>query len=185
MQYSISPIFILLCLARFLGLNVVGAWSAVFYSEELACGDDAANANSTSLEYVGPDLDDTLIPQLMACLDLGMTIEDPLVNCTAHLNPSEAGPTGTGDCDGLAGFVGKSVTVTNMIFCLGYSSGNSLAVQAMSTTRGRRIVRSKKTAATQVSGSVVSSAFSSLGREPSAVNVGAAARPLWRGGNGP
>ncbi|KAI1733851.1 hypothetical protein F4680DRAFT_471694 [Xylaria scruposa] len=117
MQFSISSILILLFLGPFLGLNVVSAWSATFFSEEMACGQTTANA--TSLEYQGPDLNDTLIPQLMACLDLGTEIEDPLVNCTAHMTPSDEGPTGTGDCEVQAGFVGKSVTVTNMLFCLG------------------------------------------------------------------
>ncbi|RYC59258.1 Nucleoside-triphosphate phosphatase [Xylaria longipes] len=74
---------------------------------ELGCGGPDTVANSTSLAYTGPDLDDTLIPQLMPprCirdqsmrlsklgLDLGVAIEDPLVDCTAHMNPSEAGPT--------------------------------------------------------------------------------------------
>ncbi|KAI0856380.1 hypothetical protein F4860DRAFT_518893 [Xylaria cubensis] len=118
MQFSISSILILLCLAPFFGLNLVGAWSATFFSEEMACGQ--ATANATSLEYQGPDLDDTLIPQLMACLDLGSEIGDPLVNCTAHMTQSDEGPTGTGDCDVHAGFVGKSVTVTSMLFCLGW-----------------------------------------------------------------
>ncbi|KAI1163946.1 hypothetical protein F5B18DRAFT_651272 [Nemania serpens] len=114
MRYSIQA---MMCLVFIFGVSIAGAWNAEFFSEELGCGDADASAKSTSLEYVGPDLDDTLIPQLMPCLDLGGTIEDPLVNCTAHLDPAL---TETGDCDGHADFVGMSVTVTNMLFCLGW-----------------------------------------------------------------
>lgn len=91
MRYSIQA---MMCLVFIFGVSIAGAWNAEFFSEELGCGDADASAKSTSLEYVGPDLDDTLIPQLMPCLDLGGTIEDPLVNCTAHLDPAL---TETGD----------------------------------------------------------------------------------------
>ncbi|KAH8158598.1 hypothetical protein CIB48_g9641 [Xylaria polymorpha] len=117
-----SSILIFLFLGCFLGLDLAGAWSAEFFSEELGCGDTAANANSTSLAYSGPDLDDTLIPELMPCLNLGAPIEDPLVNCTAH----EVGQDGTSDCEAQDGFVGKSVTVTNMLFCLGWEQAGCL-----------------------------------------------------------
>ncbi|KAI0437325.1 hypothetical protein F4803DRAFT_556111 [Xylaria telfairii] len=122
MHYSIQYILLLFCLGRFLGLDLVGAWSAEFFSEELGCGDAAANANSTSLAYSGPDLNDTMIPELMPCLNLGAPIGDPLVDCTAR----EAGHTGTGDCETQDGFVGKSVTVTNMLFCLGWEQAGCL-----------------------------------------------------------
>ncbi|KAI0195555.1 hypothetical protein EV127DRAFT_404297 [Xylaria flabelliformis] len=166
MQFSISSILTLLCLAPFFGLNVVSAWSATFFSEEMACGQ--ATANATSLEYQGPDLDDTLIPQLMACLDLGSEIGDPLVNCTAHMTQSDEGPTGTGDCDVHAGFVGKSVTVNNMLFCLGVEvlilivtfSGSNLVAQVKLTIPGPLTMTSRQTAVTQASGSAVSNAFS-------------------------
>ncbi|KAI0487219.1 hypothetical protein F4859DRAFT_247346 [Xylaria cf. heliscus] len=118
MHYSQS-IFFLLCLMSIIGVKTVGAWNAQFFSEELGCGLEVV-PTMTTLEYTGPDLDGTLIPQLMPCLDLGAIIEDPLVNCTARINSSEVEPTGTGDCDGHDGFVGKSVTVTNMLFCLGW-----------------------------------------------------------------
>ncbi|KAI8953332.1 hypothetical protein F4801DRAFT_129307 [Xylaria longipes] len=120
MQHSFQTVIFLLCLAAISSFKAVGAWNAEFFSEELGCGGPDTAANSTSLAYTGPDLDDALIPQLMPCLDLGAAIEDPLVDCTAHMDLSEAGPTGTGNCEGHEGFVGKSVTVTNMLFCLGW-----------------------------------------------------------------
>ncbi|KAI1121740.1 hypothetical protein F5Y10DRAFT_271774 [Nemania abortiva] len=111
---------VLAYLALTLGPEVTSAWKAQFFSEELGCGDADAVANSTSLEYIGPDMVDTLLPQLMPCLDLGDIVEDPAVNCTAHMTLSETGPTGTGDCGDHDGFVGKSVTVSDMLFCLGW-----------------------------------------------------------------
>ncbi|KAJ8124923.1 hypothetical protein O1611_g8717 [Lasiodiplodia mahajangana] len=97
MRYSLQGICSLSGLALILGVEVASAWRAEFFSEELGCGDPDAMAESTSLEYMGPDSHDTLIPQLMPCLDLGDLVEDPLVNCTAHMALSEAGPTGAGD----------------------------------------------------------------------------------------
>lgn len=87
----------MICLVFIFGVSLAGAWEAEFFSEELGCGDADASAKSISLEYVGPDLNDTLIPQLMPCLDLGGIIEDPLVNCTAHSTPSGGASTETGD----------------------------------------------------------------------------------------
>ncbi|KAI0105686.1 hypothetical protein GGR51DRAFT_560158 [Nemania sp. FL0031] len=120
MRYSMQVIPLLPSLAAIFGVEVVSAWRAEFFSEELGCGDAGAMANSTSLEYTGPDSHDTLIPQLMPCLDLGDVIEDPLVNCTAHMTLSGAGPTGDGDCGDHNGFVGMSVTVADMLYCLGW-----------------------------------------------------------------
>ncbi|KAI0874026.1 hypothetical protein GGS24DRAFT_460790 [Hypoxylon argillaceum] len=120
MHFPFRVVPFLCCLVLILGVEVANGWQAEFFSEELGCGDADAIANSTSLQYVGPDLDATVIPQLMPCLDLGTFIEDPLVNCTAHMTLSEAGLTGDGDCDGYSSFVGKSVTVSNMLFCLGW-----------------------------------------------------------------
>ncbi|KAI1186895.1 hypothetical protein F5B17DRAFT_431092 [Nemania serpens] len=117
MRYSFQAV---ICLVFVFGISIAGAWKAEFFSEELGCGDADASTKSTSLEYVGPDLNDTLIPQLMPCLDLGAAIEDPLVNCTVHPMPSDAASTETGDCEGHADFVGMSVTVTDMLFCLGW-----------------------------------------------------------------
>ncbi|KAI1114049.1 hypothetical protein F5Y14DRAFT_416031 [Nemania sp. NC0429] len=117
MRYSLQAT---MCLVFVFGISVAGAWKAEFFSEELGCGNADASAQSISLEYSGPDLNDTLIPQLMACLDLGSEIEDPLVNCTRHLPTPGAESTETEDCDGHADFVGKSVAVTDMLFCLGW-----------------------------------------------------------------
>ncbi|KAJ8113787.1 hypothetical protein ONZ43_g5070 [Nemania bipapillata] len=122
MHSSFGVLYILCCLASIFGIQGTQAWQATFFSEELGCGDAGALANSTSLEYTGPDLNDTLIPQLMPCLDLGSLIEDPMVNCTARMTLSATGPTGNGDCSEQNGFVGKSVTVTNMLFCLGWEN---------------------------------------------------------------
>ncbi|KAI0401611.1 hypothetical protein F4802DRAFT_618806 [Xylaria palmicola] len=120
MQNPLRVISFLLWLVPLFGVDPVEAWKAEFFSEELGCGEAVASAKSSSLEYTGPDMDDALIPLLMPCLDLGDVIEDPQVNCTAHMTLSSDGPTGTGDCDDHYGFVGKSVTATSMLFCLGW-----------------------------------------------------------------
>ncbi|KAJ2987004.1 hypothetical protein NUW58_g4746 [Xylaria curta] len=117
MNYYLRVILVLVCLVSILGTNIAEAWNAIFFSDELGCGDTTASANSTSLEYSGPDTGDILIPQLMACIDLGGAIEDPLVNCAAYV---PAGRAGASECEGHGGFVGMAVTVTNMLYCLAW-----------------------------------------------------------------
>lgn len=112
MRYSFQAV---ICLVFVFGISIAGAWKAEFFSEELGCGDADASTKSTSLEYVGPDLNDTLIPQLMPCLDLGAAIEDPLVNCTVHPMPSDAASTETGD-------VSDTLIMTYLFFSCAYQS---------------------------------------------------------------
>ncbi|KAI1178903.1 hypothetical protein F4777DRAFT_593555 [Nemania sp. FL0916] len=119
MHNPIHAVYLLLCLVLVFGTNTADAWTAKFFSKDLGCADETNANQSTWLSYAGPDMNDTQIPLLMPCLDLGAEIQDPAVTCFAGAPDNSVNASKT-QCEDFGGFVAQSVSVDNEEFCVAW-----------------------------------------------------------------